>query len=154
MAEQTGSAVGVEQPMIEIRRLKKTYPSQEGPVVALDGIDLTIRRGEIYGVIGMSGAGKSTLVRCINLLEKPTGGSIVIDGQDVASLSGERLLTLRRSVSMIFQQFNLLMQRTALKNVQFPLEIAGLSRQRARQRALEMLKLVGLEDFLCPFKLF
>ena len=134
------------EPIIEIKNLKKVFYSQEKETVALDKINLKIGRGEIYGVIGMSGAGKSTLVRCINSLEKPTEGSILIDGKDVFSLKGSELLELRRNVSMIFQQFNLLMQRTVIKNVEFPLEIAGWTKKKSREKAVEMLKLVGLED--------
>ncbi len=132
--------------MVEIRHLKKQFPLRDGTVTALDGIDLCIEKGDIFGIIGMSGAGKSTLVRCINLLEKPTEGAVLIDGQNLAELSHRELLTLRRSVSMIFQQFNLLMQRNVMKNVQFPLEIAGWKKRDAKKRALELLRLVGLEE--------
>lgn len=134
------------RPMIAIQNLRKVYPSRGTTVTALDGINLSIEPGDIFGIIGMSGAGKSTLVRCINLLEKPTEGKILIDGQDIEALPNAELLKLRRSVSMIFQQFNLLMQRTAIKNVQFPLEIAGWKKAEAQKRALELLRLVGLED--------
>lgn len=132
--------------MIEIQNLKKEFLVQGETVTALDGINLRIDKGDIFGIIGMSGAGKSTLVRCINLLERPTEGRIMIDGQDLASLSHPELLRLRRSVSMIFQQFNLLMQRNVIRNVQFPLEIAGWRRSDAERRALELLRLVGLEE--------
>ena len=106
----------------------------------------SVRRGEILGVIGLSGAGKSTLVRCLNLLERPTEGKVFFDGQDLTALKGRELLQVRRSIGMIFQQFNLLMQRNALKNICFPLELAGESRQAAEKRARELLEIVGLAD--------
>ena len=132
--------------MIELRNLSKVYPNAGKPVTALEGIDLTVGDGEIFGIIGLSGAGKSTLVRCINLLEKPTGGEVLIDGQDLTKLSGRELLKMRRSIGMIFQGFNLLEQRTVLKNVCFPLEIAGESRAGAARRAEELLALVGRSE--------
>ena len=113
-------------------------------VYALRNISLTIEKGEIFGIIGRSGAGKSTLVRCINMLEPPTEGRVLFEGRDMGSLSKAELNIVRRSMGMIFQQFNLLMQRTALDNVCFPLELAGMSREAARKRAMEMLDLVGL----------
>ena len=109
--------------IVRIRSLNKTFTGRAGKVTALDGIDLDIRRGEIFGIIGLSGAGKSTLVRCINFLEKPTAGTVTVDGQELGSLSKKQLLEARRSMGMIFQQFNLLQQRTALQNICFPLEI-------------------------------
>ncbi|MEG1721043.1 MAG: ATP-binding cassette domain-containing protein, partial [Pseudoflavonifractor sp.] len=132
--------------MIELRNLSKTFPTAEGSFTALSEVNLSISDGDIFGVVGMSGAGKSTLVRCINLLERPTGGQVLIDGRDMTALSPAELRTCRRSVSMIFQQFNLLMQRTCLKNICFPLEIAGASAQDAKKRALELLDIVGLPD--------
>lgn len=132
--------------MIEIQNLKKEFLMQDETVTALDGINLRIDKGDIFGIIGMSGAGKSTLVRCINLLERPTEGRIMIDGQNLASLSHPELLKLRKSVSMIFQQFNLLMQRNVIRNVQFPLEIVGWKKIDAKRRALELLELVGLKE--------
>ena len=132
--------------MIELRNLSKTFQTADGPVEALKHINLTIRDGDIYGIIGMSGAGKSTLVRCINMLEKPTEGSVVLDGQDVGTLSESELRKLRRSVTMIFQSFNLLMQRNCLRNVMFPLELVHMPRPQARQRAMELLQTVGLPD--------
>ena len=113
---------------------------------ALDKIDLKINRGEIFGIIGMSGAGKSTLVRCINLLERPTEGQVLFDGQDLTVLKPAELRQARRSMGMIFQQFNLLMQRTALENVCFPLEISGVKKEEAHKRAEELLEIVGLEE--------
>jgi len=132
--------------MIELKNLCKTYSSASGNVEALRDINLTIQDGEIFGIIGLSGAGKSTLVRCINLLERPTSGSVIIDGQDITLLPRPELLKMRRSISMIFQGFNLLEQRSVLRNVTFPLEIAGVTGQSAREKAMELLKVVGLEE--------
>ena len=133
-------------PIIQIINLSKVFYSQGTEVVALDDFSLDIFSGDIFGVIGMSGAGKSTLVRCINALEKPTMGSVIFDGKDLSTLSGDELNQTRRSMSMIFQQFNLLAQRSAINNVCFPLEIAGIPRREARKKALELLELVGLSD--------
>ena len=133
-------------PQIELRNLRKVYPVPGGEVVALDGIDLSINKGEIYGIIGMSGAGKSTLIRCVNRLDAPTDGQILIDGTDILTMNGKQLLTMRRKVSMIFQQFNLLMQKTVGRNVCYPMEIAGKSRAAAEKRARELLEIVGLES--------
>ena len=132
--------------MIELKHISKTFPTADGVFQALDDINLTIRDGDIFGIVGMSGAGKSTLVRCINLLERPTAGQVVIDGQDLMELSAPQLREKRRSISMIFQQFNLLMQRTCLGNICFPMEIAGVPKGEARKRALEYLDIVGLPD--------
>ncbi|NLP33690.1 MAG: ATP-binding cassette domain-containing protein [Clostridiales bacterium] len=126
--------------------LGKEFHSKGNTVRALENIDLTIYEGEIFGIIGLSGAGKSTLVRCINFLERPTEGTVYFDGSDLASLSKKELLKARQSMGMIFQQFNLLMQRTTVENICFPLEIAGVAKKEARERALELLKVVGLED--------
>ena len=132
--------------MIELKHLSKTFPTAEGSFDALREIDLTIADGDIFGVVGMSGAGKSTLVRCINLLERPTAGQVLIDGRDMTALPSKELREMRRSISMIFQQFNLLMQRTCLGNICFPMEIAGVKPAEARKRALELLEIVGLPD--------
>ena len=132
--------------MIELKNLSKTYHAAGREIVALDGINLTIHDGEIFGIIGLSGAGKSTLVRCINLLEEPTGGEVVIDGQSLTKLPRKELLKLRQQIGMIFQGFNLLEQRNLIRNICFPLEIAGVDRKTAAARAKELLKLVGLED--------
>ncbi len=132
--------------MIEIKNLSKTFKTADGTVDALKDISLTVNDGDIYGIIGMSGAGKSTLVRCINMLESPTAGKVIIDGVDIGSLSAAKLREVRRNVTMIFQSFNLLMQRTCLDNVCFPLELAGVSKANAKQRALELLETVGLPD--------
>lgn len=132
--------------MIELKNLSKTYHAAGHEIVALDSINLTIHDGEIFGIIGLSGAGKSTLVRCINLLEEPTGGEVVIDGQSLTKLPRKELLKLRQQIGMIFQGFNLLEQRNLIRNICFPLEIAGVDRKTAAARAKELLKLVGLED--------
>ncbi|MBS5432650.1 MAG: ATP-binding cassette domain-containing protein [Firmicutes bacterium] len=132
--------------MIEIKHLGKTYSAPGGDIVALEDINLKIEDGEIFGIIGLSGAGKSTLVRCINLLERPTEGQILLDGKNLTELSKKELLALRQSIGMIFQGFNLLEQRSVLKNVCFPLEIAGVDKKQARARAMELLQLVGLAD--------
>lgn len=134
--------------MIEIKNLSKTFSVSDGQVEALKNINLTINDGDIYGIIGMSGAGKSTLVRCINMLERPTEGSIIIDGVDMSSLKPGELRKERRNITMIFQGFNLLMQRNCLKNVCFPLELAGVKKAEAQKRAAELLDIVGLGDKL------
>lgn len=132
--------------MIEIQHLSKTFQTADGTVEALTDVSLSIQSGDIYGIIGMSGAGKSTLVRCINMLERPTEGAVLIDGQDIGSLSEKALRQVRRSVTMIFQGFNLLMQRTCLKNICFPLELAGIPKAKALARAKELLEIVGLPN--------
>ncbi len=132
--------------MIELRSLGKEYGEGDGKVVALRDISLTVADGEIFGIIGLSGAGKSTLVRCINLLERPSSGEVVIDGRSMTELSRAELLQMRHSIGMIFQGFNLLEQRTVLRNVCFPLEIVGVKRADAEKRARELLKVVGLEE--------
>ena len=136
----------MSKPIIEIRGLRKTFGQGEAAVTALDGIDLSIEKGEIYGIIGLSGAGKSTLVRCMNLLETPTEGTVRVDGQEITTLSPKELRKARQSITMIFQGFNLLMQRSALDNICFPLELSGTPRKEAVARAKELLKVVGLED--------
>ncbi len=133
-------------PTIEIKELNKTFGSGENAVVALDDINISIYKGEIFGIIGLSGAGKSTLVRCINLLERPTTGSVIFEGEDITASSDKELRKVRQSIGMIFQSFNLLMQRTALDNICFPLEISGLARKDAITRARELLKTVGLAE--------
>ena len=134
--------------MIRIENLNKIYGkgTRGGQVTALQGINLEIEDGDIYGVIGLSGAGKSTLVRCINLLERPTSGSIYIDGEDLTKVTNKRLLEIRRNIGMIFQNFRLLQQRTIFENVRFPLEIAGIKGEEAANRVRELLKIVGLSD--------
>ena len=132
--------------MIEIKNLSKTFKTADGSLDALKNVSLTINDGDIYGIIGMSGAGKSTLVRCINMLERPTEGQILIDGVDMGSLSSKQLRNARRNITMIFQGFNLLMQRNCLKNICFPLELEGMKKEDAKKRALELLEIVGLPD--------
>ena len=144
--------------IIQIEHLTKTFGAGSNAVHALEDISLDIRQGEIFGIIGLSGAGKSTLVRCMNLLERPTSGSITVGGQRLAWMEpdgdAEKLVTVsekelrlaRRDITMIFQSFNLLMQRTCLRNVCFPMELAGISGAQARKRAEELLELVGLGD--------
>ena len=132
--------------MIELQHLCKTFRTAEGEVPALDDICLSSPDGEIFGVIGLSGAGKSTLVRCINRLEQPDSGCVLIDGRDLGEMRPEQLRQARKSMSMIFQGFHLLMQRTALDNVCFPMELAGVKKAAARQRARELLELVELPD--------
>jgi D-methionine transport system ATP-binding protein len=132
--------------VIELEQVNKTYSGKNGAVQALKEVSLSVEEGEIFGVIGLSGAGKSTLVRCINLLERPESGQIRVEGREITSLSDRELRLERQNIAMIFQQFNLLMQRTVLDNVCFPLEIAGLRKKEARKEALEYLRTVGLED--------
>lgn len=133
-------------PIIQIIDLEKKFMSKNTEVYALQGINLSICKGDIFGIIGKSGAGKSTLVRCINMLERPTGGSVLFDGQDMCCLNARELRQARRSMGMIFQHFNLLMQRTSEENICFPLELAGVKKDEARQRAKELLDMVGLSD--------
>lgn len=136
----------MSQPIIQIQDLYKSYPSKNGPAVALEHINLDIYPGEIFGIIGLSGAGKSTLVRCINFLEKPTSGTVIFDNQDLSQLTRKELCKARQSMGMIFQQFNLLMQRTALQNICFPMEIAGVKKEEAVTRAKELLEIVDMAD--------
>ena len=132
--------------MIELQHLTKRFATQGGTVVALNDINLTIRDGDVYGIIGMSGAGKSTLVRCINMLERPDEGNVIVNGKQMQDLRAADLRAARREITMIFQQFNLLMQRTCLKNICFPMELAGVPKEKATARARELLELVGLPD--------
>ena len=132
--------------MIELKHLCKTFHTAEKDIVALEDINLTINDGEIFGIIGLSGAGKSTLVRCINLLEQPSSGEVIIDGSSITELPRKELLKLRQNIGMIFQGFNLLEQRSVLRNICYPLEIAGVPKAEAKARAEELLELVGLAD--------
>ncbi len=132
--------------MIEIKNLSKIYSAGKDTITAIKDIDLVVEDGDIFGIIGLSGAGKSTLVRCINFLEQPTEGKVIFDGVDLATLTKKELLKTRQQMSMIFQSFNLLSQRNVLKNVRYPLEIAGVDKQTANAKARELLKIVGLED--------
>ena len=134
------------EPIIELRNLSKTFGSGEGQVAALQKVSIGVQPGEIFGIIGLSGAGKSTLVRCINLLERPDEGQVLFHGRDLMTMGNKELRAVRRKISMIFQSFNLLDQRTALDNICFPLELAGVSRADATKRAEELLETVGLPD--------
>ncbi|MCM0346008.1 methionine ABC transporter ATP-binding protein [Staphylococcus aureus] len=131
--------------MIELKEVVKEYRTKNKEVLAVDHVNLSIRAGSIYGVIGFSGAGKSTLIRMFNHLEAPTSGEVIINGDHIGQLSKNGLRAKRQKVSMIFQHFNLLWSRTVLKNIMFPLEIAGVPRRRAKQKALELVELVGLK---------
>ena len=133
-------------PIIEVEHLCKTYQSKAGEVKALKDISLSIEEGEIFGVIGLSGAGKSTFVRCLNLLERPSSGKVLIDGRDLLELSERELSLERRHIGMIFQHFHLLMQRNVLRNVCYPMEIRKMDKKEAREKALEYLRTVGLEE--------
>ena len=132
--------------MIEIKNLSKTFETADGKVEALKDISLSIEDGDIFGIIGMSGAGKSTLVRCINMLERPTSGTVTVNGVDMGSLSKSALRAARREITMIFQGFNLLMQKNCLRNIMFPLELEGVPKKEAESRARELLKVVDLAD--------
>ena len=132
--------------MIRIEGLSKTFETKDGKVEALKGIDLEIHAGEIYGIIGMSGAGKSTLVRCLNYLERPTEGRVCVEGKDLSEMSDAALRKTRQDIGMIFQHFNLLMQRNVVDNICFPMEIAGVGKKEARARAKELLRTVDLAE--------
>ena len=134
------------EPMIQVENLCKRFNTKGGTVEAAKNISFSIEKGEIFGIIGLSGAGKSTLVRCLNLLERPTSGTVRVNGKNLTELSEKELRKERQKIGMIFQHFNLLMQRTALDNVCFPMEIAGIKKAEARKKALEYIKIVGLEE--------
>lgn len=134
------------EPMIQVENLCKRFETKGGTVEAAKNISFSIEKGEIFGIIGLSGAGKSTLVRCLNLLERPTSGTVKVNGKNLTELSEKELRKERQKIGMIFQHFNLLMQRTALDNVCFPMEIAGIEKAEARKKALEYLRIVGLEE--------
>lgn len=134
------------EPIIRVENISKTFQANNGQVEAVKNMSFSIEKGDIFGIIGLSGAGKSTLVRCLNLLEKPTEGNIYIDGKNLMELSAKELRRERQDIGMIFQHFNLLMQRNVLDNICFPLEIAGVKKKEARKRALELLETVGLSD--------
>ena len=135
-----------EESIIRLEGLGKQFQTANGTVTALEDINLDIRQGEVFGIIGLSGAGKSTLVRCINYLETPTAGRVIFEGKNLSSMKESEKRLARRSMGMIFQQFNLLAQRNVLQNVCFPMEIAKVGKADAKKRAEELLKLVGLED--------
>lgn len=132
--------------MIELKHLSKVYDNGKTRVEAIKDINLTIEDGDIFGIIGLSGAGKSTLIRCVNFLEEPTSGQVIFDGVDLGSISHKELLKKRQSMSMIFQNFNLLSQRTALGNICYPLEIAGVDKKEAKEKARKLLDIVGLSE--------
>lgn len=132
--------------MIKLLGIEKTYDSPSGKVHALKGIDLEIARGEIYGIIGLSGAGKSTLVRCINMLERPTAGKVIVDGQDMTTLNDSQLREARKSIGMIFQHFNLLSSATVYDNIAFPLKLSNMSDTDIQKKVRPLLELVGLKD--------
>ena len=134
------------EPMIQVENLCKRFETKGGTVEAAKNISFSIEKGEIFGIIGLSGAGKSTLVRCLNLLEGPTSGTVKVNGKNLTELSEKELRKERQKIGMIFQHFNLLMQRTALDNVCFPMEIAGIGKAESRKKALEYLRIVGLEE--------
>lgn len=132
--------------MIQLSHIEKTYDSPSGPVKALKGIDLTIERGEIFGIIGLSGAGKSTLIRCINMLERPTAGKVIVDGQDMTVMSKKELRKARKNIGMIFQHFNLLSSATVYDNIAFPLRLSHTPEAEIKKKVLPLLELVGLAD--------
>ena len=134
------------QTYLEVHNLCKTFTAKNGSVEALKGVSLSIGKGEIFGVIGLSGAGKSTLVRCMNLLERPDSGDVLLNGESLLKLSKEQLRLRRQKIGMIFQHFNLLMQKSVIDNVCFPLYIKGKKKAEARKRAAELLEIVGLGD--------
>ena len=138
--------MSLENPIIRLEGLGKEFKGSQGNVRALEEINLEIMPGEIFGIIGLSGAGKSTLVRCMNFLEVPTEGEVYYDGTPLSKMTEKELRAVRQSMGMIFQQFNLLAQRNVLQNICFPMEIAGTPKEQAKERARELLKLVGLED--------
>lgn len=132
--------------MIKLSTIEKTYDGASGPIHALKGINLHVKRGEIYGVIGLSGAGKSTLIRCINMLEKPTKGTVVVDGEDLTAMNASQLRAARKNIGMIFQHFNLLSSATVYDNIAFPLRLIGMSKIEIEKKVLPLLELVGLAD--------
>ena len=134
------------EPIIELNHLSKTFGGGDNQVHALHDVSIAVKPGEIFGIIGLSGAGKSTLVRCINLLERPDKGKVLFHGKDLMTMKDKELRAQRRNITMIFQSFNLLEQRTAIDNICFPLELNGVSKKEARKRAMELLEIVGLPD--------
>ena len=135
-----------QQVLIAVNGLSKVFQDAENRVIALNDINLQILEGQIYGIVGMSGAGKSTLIRCINRLDTPNQGQILYRGQDILTMDRKTLLKTRRKIGMIFQQFNLFMQRTVSRNIRYPMEIAGMPKKQADRRVCELLEIVGLED--------
>lgn len=144
--QQAAAASRVAQAQLRFERLGKTYDGAQGPVQALADIDLSIERGEVFGIIGRSGAGKSSLLRTINRLEQPSSGRVLIDGSDIAGYDDDALVTLRRRIGMIFQHFNLMSAKTVWQNVELPLKVAGVARETRQGKVRELLELVGLAD--------
>ena len=144
--QKRGVRIQPMEAIVEVKGLSKVFTSQDGHVHALTDINLAVEKGSIFGIIGMSGAGKSTLVRCFNFLERPTEGEVRIEGRALEDLSRTELLALRTEIGMIFQNFNLLMQKNVLENVMLPLRITGLKKPEAVSRARELLSLVGLSE--------
>lgn len=134
------------EPIICVENISKRFQTTAGNVHAVKNMSFTIQKGEIFGLIGLSGAGKSTLVRCLNLLEKPDEGAVYVDGKNLMELSEKELRAQRQEIGMIFQHFNLLMQKNVVDNVCFPMEIAGIKKKEAKKRALELLETVGLSE--------
>lgn len=130
--------------MIVLDQIKKIFDTNSGHITAVDSVNLSIRQGEIFGIIGYSGAGKSTLIRMLNLLERPTEGTIIIDGKDLTKISSKELRLARQQIGMVFQHFNLLWSRTVFENIAFSLEIAGVNKEEIKPRVLELIQLVGL----------
>ncbi|HWL23204.1 MAG TPA: methionine ABC transporter ATP-binding protein [Ureibacillus sp.] len=130
--------------MIELKNISKLYSTKNGEITAVKDVNLTIQQGEIFGIIGYSGAGKSSLIRLLNGLEKPTTGAVVVNGQEISSISGNKLRAARQKISMIFQHFNLLWSRTVEENIAFPLEIAGVKKEARAKKVKELIELVGL----------
>jgi D-methionine transport system ATP-binding protein len=132
--------------MIRLENINKTYQTSNGPFQVINSVSLEVKEGEIYGIIGFSGAGKSTLLRCINLLERPDSGRVIIKGEDLMTLPKKHLLQRRLGMGMIFQDFNLIGNRTVYENVSFPLEIAGIAKPEQKERICKSLDIVGLSD--------
>lgn len=132
--------------MIELKQISKQFDVKGQKITALDNVNLSVPKGTVYGVIGSSGAGKSTLIRCVNLLERPTIGQVIVNGQDLTQLSEKELIVARRQIAMIFQHFNLLSSRTVFDNVALPLELSGEPKEKIRKKVTELLELVGLDD--------
>lgn len=132
--------------MIQIEKLTKIFNEGDAAVVALKDVSLTINDGEIYGIIGMSGAGKSTLLRCLSMLEAPSSGRVLLDGLDTATLKGPKLIAMRRKMGVVFQGYNLLMQKTVFQNIAFPLDLAKTPKEQRDKRVAQLLSLVGLSD--------
>lgn len=144
--QQAAAASRIAQAHLRFERLGKTYEGAQGPVQALADIELSIKRGEVFGIIGRSGAGKSSLLRTINRLEQPSSGRVLIDGSDIAGYDDDALVALRRRIGMIFQHFNLMSAKTVWQNVELPLKVAGVPRETRQRKVRELLELVGLED--------